>query len=113
VIDYDARQRNVPMESDRRCAISCLAALRDQLAAAAGEGLHRPVCVRVMIDGDGRTAELSSTLGRELAFATHHAIHHQAMMKAIAAEFGVIVHDGFGKAPSTLRAEAPSPARIA
>jgi hypothetical protein len=49
--------------------------------------------------------ELVSTLGRELAFATHHAVHHQAMMKAIAFEFGVEVEECFGKAPATVNAE--------
>jgi hypothetical protein len=106
VIDYDSRLRDVPMETDRRAAIECLTLLRDRIAAAAGEGLNKSVRVRVMIDGDGRTADLISTLGRELAFATNHAIHHQAMMKAIAAEFGITIDDRFGKAPSTLRADS-------
>ncbi len=105
-IDYDERTRNVPMETDRRIAIMAMSDLRDQLAAAAIEGLEMAVRVRVMIDGDGRTADLGSTLGRELAFATHHAVHHQAMMKAIATEFGVTVSDQFGKANSTLHFEA-------
>jgi hypothetical protein len=105
-IDYDARERNVPMETDRRIAIIAMSDLRDQLAAAASEGLERTVRVRVMIDGDGRRADLGSTLGRELAFATHHAVHHQAMMKAIATEFGVVVSEHFGKANSTLKFEA-------
>jgi uncharacterized damage-inducible protein DinB len=105
-IDYDARERNVPMETDRRIAITAMSDLRDQLAAAASEGLERTVRVRVMIDAEGRTADLGSTLGRELAFATHHAVHHQAMMKAIATEFGVAVSDQFGKANSTVQFEA-------
>jgi hypothetical protein len=117
VIDYDARRRNVPMETDRRAAIECLTVLRDRLAAAADEGLNKSVRVRVMIDGDGRSADLCSTLGRELAFATNHAIHHQAMMKGIAAEFGITIDDTFGKAPSTIRSEAakdePEPPRTA
>jgi uncharacterized damage-inducible protein DinB len=105
VISYDDRRRDVPMETSRGAAIAALAHLRDQLVIAADEGMDKPVRVRVMLDGDGREAVLSSTLGRELAFATHHAIHHQAMMKAIAAEFGVATDACFGLAPSSVRAD--------
>jgi hypothetical protein len=49
---------------------------------------------------------LGSTLARELAFASHHAIHHHAMMKAIAQEHGQAAESGFGVAPSTLNHES-------
>jgi hypothetical protein len=58
-----------------------------------------------MLTSDGVDAELGSTLGRELAFATHHAVHHHAMLGAIAAELGVATPPEFGKAPSTIRHE--------
>jgi uncharacterized damage-inducible protein DinB len=58
-----------------------------------------------MVAGDGSCATLSTTIGRELAFATHHGVHHQAMMRAIAGEFGVDVSPTFGKAPSTINHE--------
>jgi hypothetical protein len=104
-ISYDRRARNVPMETSRAAAIAAIAHAREQLAAAAPEALHTPVRVRIMINAQGQEADLMSTLGRELAFATHHAVHHQAMMKAIAAEFGVDLDERFGKAPSTLEAQ--------
>ena len=49
---------------------------------------------------------LPSTVGRELGFAAHHAIHHMAMVKVIVVqtlglEEGELPH-GFGRAPSTL-----------
>jgi hypothetical protein len=102
-ICYDDRQRNVPMETSRSAAVAALSRLRQQLADASGDGLNKVVRVRVLLDGEGREVELQSTLGRELAFATHHALHHQAMMKAIAAEFGVHLDESFGTSPSTLR----------
>jgi hypothetical protein len=109
VIDYDHRKRNTPIEGDKFLALDAIDELRIRLAGAASEGLCRPVVVRVMIDGEGSEVELASTLGRELAFATHHAVHHQAMMKAIAQEFGVEAEEGFGKAPSTVHAERVHP----
>jgi Uncharacterized protein conserved in bacteria len=105
VIDYDHRRRETPVETDRAATADAIDSLRVRLSAAASEGLGRSVRVRVMIDAEGNELELCSTLGRELAFATHHAVHHQAMMRAIAAEFGVEVDECFGKAPSTLNAE--------
>ncbi len=67
--------------------------------------LALPVRVRVMVGADGSTAELRSTLARELAFAAHHAVHHHAMVRAIAAEFGREMPEDLGKAPSTLHHE--------
>ncbi|MFN0133222.1 MAG: hypothetical protein ACKVW3_11945 [Phycisphaerales bacterium] len=102
VIDYDHRERDVPMESDPGAALASIANLRERLLGVTDASVDRPVVVRFMITGDGTEAELRSTLGRELAFAAHHAVHHHAMMGAIATEFGLRVGPEFGKAPSTI-----------
>ncbi len=102
-ICYDRRERDVPMESRPDAALDAIASLRARLARLSGATVAAPVRVRVMLSGDGEEADLDSSLGRELAFATHHAIHHHAMMGAIAAEFGVEAPEGFGLAPSTIR----------
>jgi len=101
-ICYDRRERNVPMETDPGAARAAIEELCVALSALAGGSAASPVRVRVMIAGDGTEAELDSSLGRELAFASHHAVHHHAMMGAIAREFGLGVPEGFGLAPSTL-----------
>jgi len=58
-------------------------------------------------DGDTNELELSSTIGRELGFAVHHAIHHMAMVKIIAVKtIGLDAKDippDFGRAPSTIQ----------
>ena len=105
-IDYDHRARNVPMETERASALAAIRAMQSQIALLDDAKISLPVRIRVMLAGDGSEAVLPSTLARELAFATHHAIHHNAMMKTIAAEFGLEVGDAFGKAPSTLNYEA-------
>ena len=64
-----------------------------------------------MISSSGETEVLATTLGRELAFATHHGVHHVAMMRAIACEHGVLLNEDMGKAPSTLNNEAVCAAR--
>lgn len=101
-IDYDRRERDVPMETKPDAAVEAIGSLRSRLAALGDEALGRPVRVRVMLTGDGAEAELTSTLARELAFATHHAVHHHAMIGVIAGEFGHAVPAEFGKAPSTI-----------
>lgn len=104
-IMYDRRERHVPMESSRSAALATIAELRARLLAAKRPKWADAVRVRVMVAGDGTEVELFSTMERELAFATHHAIHHHAMLKTIAAEFGVDTGIDFGKAPSTINFE--------
>lgn len=105
LIEYDKRQRNVPMETARSEALAAIAELRRRLHDVEEGALAGQVRVRVMLASDGTEADLGSTLARELAFATHHAVHHHAMMKAIAAEFGVVCSSEFGIAPATIRHE--------
>lgn len=101
-VDYDHRTRGVAVESDRAAARSEIARMRTKIAALDAGDLERGVTIRVMLSGEGDTADVDTTLGRELWFCAHHAIHHNAMIKAIAREFGVEFDAGFGTAPSTL-----------
>lgn len=103
-IEYDHRARGVAVETDRAAALKKIGTLREGLATL-GQNLSGPVRIRVMLSGEGTEAELDSTIAREIAFATHHGIHHVAMMKAIAAEMGVALGGDVGKAPSTIQHE--------
>lgn len=104
-IDYDHRERNVPMETSRDAAmIEIKGVVRDLGRVQAGDS-DRPVRVRLMLAADGTEREYESTLGREIAFASHHAVHHHAMIEVIAAEMGASTPEGFGKAPATLNFE--------
>ncbi|MGE3107652.1 MAG: DinB family protein [Phycisphaerales bacterium] len=105
-IDYDHRDRDVPMETDRRAALDRFSAVRRALLEILPAHVDRPVCVRVMLTGDGHEADFRSTLGREIAFAAHHAVHHHAMIRSIADEFGFTSPPEFGKAPSTINFES-------
>jgi hypothetical protein len=111
-IDYDHRERDVPMETSPAAALAAIVVLRSALRAITADQLAAPVTVRVMVDAEGGTVDLPSTLGRELAFATHHALHHHAMMKFIADSFGLPTPADFGKAPSTLEHERRASATL-
>ncbi len=106
IIDYDHRKRGGAVETDRAQACSCINTLCAQLAALDGSEFDRAVQVRFMFSGSGEQSVLGSTVGRELAFAMHHAIHHQAMIRAIVVEHGGTAPESFGMAPDTLRHQA-------
>ncbi len=111
-IDYDHRARGTPVETDPDAAIAVIDELRARLSALRTTGRNdRPVAVRMMLTVGGDEAQLRSTLARELAFAAHHALHHHAMMAAIAFAHGMSVPQGFGKAPSTLNHESTTGAK--
>lgn len=101
-IDYDHRVRGTSVESDPSAARAQLREVRDSLASLGEHNCGRKVVIRVMVSGCGQCADLESTLARELAFASHHAVHHLAMITTIAGEFGLAMPEGFGKAPSTI-----------
>jgi hypothetical protein len=105
VIEYDRRARNVPMETSRDAALGEIRGVMRALQLAHENGSGRSVRVRVMLTSDGAEREFASTLGREIAFASHHAVHHHAMIAVIAGELGVPAPAGFGKAPATLNHE--------
>lgn len=101
-VEYDARQRGSAIERDVHAALRATRELRRSLGGVGD--LDRRVRVTFMLSGDDDSAEtFESNLGRELFFVAHHAVHHNATMAAIAAEIGVRVPAGFGRAPSTRR----------
>lgn len=104
-IDYDHRDRETPIEQDPKAALDAIAQLTETIRNYNASALNDAVRIEVMLSGAGDCAELRSTLARELAFAAHHAVHHAAMLKAIALEFGFQTPETFGVAPSTLNYE--------
>lgn len=105
VIDYDLRRRDTPVEREASVADRVIRELAVRIAELGDDVLAKRVQVRIMVSDEGAEAELGSTFGRELVFATHHATHHFAMIASIAGEMGVAVPQGFGKAPSTVNHE--------
>lgn len=104
-IDYDHRTRETPIETSPDAAVDACLSLADAIRALDEDALAAPVRIEIMLSAAGDTAVLQSTLARELAFASHHAVHHAAMLKAIALEFGFQTPPTFGVAPSTLHYE--------
>ena len=103
-IDYDARQRQTTIETDRTTADAALADLVCALEELDGRSPEEPLEVKV----DAAAWEDSgqhwhrSTLGRELQFLLSHTVHHYALIALILRGHGFDPGADFGVAPSTL-----------
>jgi DinB family protein len=106
VIDYDHRERGVDVETNRDAAVTEIGQLRSLLTDLTEDQLNVEMTAQVMCSGDGQCAELGTTRAREIFFALHHAIHHNAILKAIAGEHGIELDECFGTAPSTINFES-------
>jgi len=113
-IQYDVRDRGTAIESDLAAARQEVDRLMAEVRALPDEALTRPVHAAFVLSAEGEQASLPSTLGRELGFCTHHAIHHHALIRAIASALDIHAHlpADFGLAPSTAhyqKSHAPIP----
>lgn len=108
-LHYDLRVRGGTLEKDMvesrkriHGCIDILKAIDPENTALASF----PVTPFFNLSADLDEMGLSSTIGRELGFVAHHAIHHMALVKIIAVNtLGIKESElpqGFGRAPSTL-----------
>jgi len=98
-IDYNRRERNLLIETDRKFAIEKFEFAIARLQQLSGNILERFVYVRSEVDP---TYWLPSSLLRELEFLHSHTVHHHALIREKLASFGVAAEMEFGVAPSTL-----------
>lgn len=105
-IDYDARDRQVPLERDRQLAIATALGFIVDLGRLPAALAHRPIQVTVRsVAGDDTAPDWSgSTIKRELQFLVSHTVHHYALIKELLRRTGFDAGDEFGVAPSTLAA---------
>lgn len=82
LVRYDDRQRGTDIETDPLHAQRAVQDCVDEVASLGSEDLR--LQVEFMTNAAGEREVFESCLSRELAFVSHHAIHHHAMIKAIA-----------------------------
>lgn len=102
LINYDARQRGTSIETDPAVAVAELESLIHALDRLRTLDHQEVVIIAIMPTRDGHAVDLTSTLGRELAFVLSHTIHHNASIRGMALALGLTPPPTFGYAPSTL-----------
>jgi hypothetical protein len=125
-IHYDLRVRGGTLEKDMeesRKRIVSVAGVLEEISNAVSPGantatngiediashiLHTPVNAQFYLTADqGDESKLPSTVGRELGFVAHHAIHHMTMVRVIALQSAGLSEDDlpvdFGRATSTIK----------
>jgi uncharacterized damage-inducible protein DinB len=102
-IDYDTRERNTAVESDREAASGEIMALMRSLAALPDAWAGCSLEMSVLLSADEAPVRVSTTIGRELAFVLNHTIHHNAIIGIAVRALGGRLPERFGYAPSTLR----------
>jgi uncharacterized damage-inducible protein DinB len=103
VVDYDHRERDVLIETDRTVALESARKIRLSLEQLPPALLDQGVGARCevhYVEGDSPVTR--SSLGRELVYGIAHAIHHYALISVMAKLMEVAVPPQFGVAPSTL-----------
>lgn len=106
-IDYDARERQVPLETDRELAIATVRGFITDLSRLPAGRADRSVRVTLRsVAGEETAPDWSqSSLHRELQFLVSHSVHHYALIKELLRHSGVDCGDAFGIAPSTIVAQ--------
>ncbi len=108
-VNYDDRERNLKMETDRSFAIKELRTIVDSIEGFKKSPELIDNEIQVM-SNEGMSGEnskwSSSSIRRELQFLISHTVHHYALIALILRTIGVSVPEEFGVAPSTLKHES-------
>ncbi len=104
LIDYDQRQRDCQLETDKDYALTIIKQLHSFLDSLKSRvDVNQPLKVIMCNDVTTPDGEITqSSLGRELQFLQGHSVHHYALMAVIMKFSGQPVSQDFGVAPSTI-----------
>lgn len=106
IIDYDARQRDRRLETDRSAALERTRKQMEACRHIAPDHLQRAAAVRCRVSyeqNEKESALTPSSVGREAMNVIVHGIHHYALMAILCRLHGIRIPEGFGVAPSTAR----------
>ena len=100
-IDYNCRQRDSLIETDRHHAIHEIRKLIVELREMLPIFRIAPILISTE-DGSDRDSWCGSSVVRELEFLRSHTIHHYSLMAMLLRFEGIEPGEEFGVAPSTL-----------
>ena len=99
VVNYDNRQRNLLLETDKIFAEEILNAFPEVIKKP-----DREIRLEVRYSNNGQTEQVLTSYQRELVYVIEHTVHHMAIIRSALSGFpSVILPDSFGIAASTLR----------
>lgn len=102
-VDYDLRERDTIVQTDRAAAAELTRELITSLRALPAFALEQRLHVRQQGSYEkGRFDECESRVDRELLFLQSHAVHHFALVAILARAQGLALPETFGMAPSTV-----------
>ncbi len=104
-VDYEARQRDPRVESDRVFAIDRIQHIIEQLSVISIAQATTPIQIKIENNDFEKNISswANSTTSRELDFLLSHTIHHYALIAMILRIENFEPGNTFGVAPSTLR----------
>lgn len=108
-LEYDRRARGTPVETDSRAAAAEGARLARGLRELRDHPVGAPLEVVLIVRPGEPAQRVGSTLGRELAFALSHTIHHQATIRGVMTLRGHELSGPFGLAPATIAHQGTAP----
>ena len=103
IINYDNRERNLLIETDKDFAIQIIDFINANLALNLQD---EPIILEGNFSSEqGKQTQIQTTLFRELAYCLEHSIHHQALIKVGLLELNSdsFIDETFGLAPATIR----------
>ncbi len=102
VLDYEDRQRDETLETDRQAAHQCL----NRIVRSFSDNSIQPsrgAPLAMQHNSGGHYQTVLTSMERELAFLASHTVHHMAIIGMLAEQAGLHVDADFGVNPSTLR----------
>jgi len=102
-VDYNKRQRDQLIETDRTHAINEIFKLIDELREIISIFRIAPILISTEDDGVTRESWCGSSVVRELEFLRSHTIHHYSVIAMLLRFEGIEPGEEFGVAPSTLK----------
>ena len=95
-VDYDQRERNHYIQTDRDTAMAHLHRI--------SEALEKPDRKLFLTVNHGDNQSIATNYHRELIYNLEHTVHHMALIRiGVAAVSAIEIPDGFGIAASTLK----------
>lgn len=101
LLDYENRDRDLSLETDRRAGTNRLSEILRTLRSRFSGDHASELAMLHTSDEQGQV--VTTSVDRELVFLASHTIHHMAIIGMLAEQAGVEVGAGFGVHPSTLR----------